>query len=33
MRHPLPIHAAMKMDKNHPEHRRTVDWDSDDEPS
>ncbi|MFF4316981.1 RNaseH domain-containing protein [Streptomyces sp. NPDC001507] len=29
-RHPLPIHAAIQMDKNHPEYRRTVDWDSDD---
>ncbi len=29
-RHPLPIDAAIQMDKNHPEYRRTVDWDSDD---
>ncbi|MEW2084949.1 RNaseH domain-containing protein [Streptomyces sp. NPDC005283] len=29
-RHPLPIHAAIQMDKNHPEYRRTIDWDSDD---
>ncbi|WKX74050.1 RNaseH domain-containing protein [Streptomyces sp. XD-27] len=29
-RHPLPIHAAIQMDKNHPEYRRTIDWEPDD---
>ncbi|MFD6150208.1 RNaseH domain-containing protein [Streptomyces sp. NPDC060243] len=29
-RHPLPIHAAIQMDKNHPEYRRTIDWETDD---
>ncbi|WP_237533725.1 RNaseH domain-containing protein [Streptomyces sp. SID685] len=29
-RHPLPIHAAIQMDKNHPEYRRTIDWEADD---
>ncbi|AJC62086.1 RNaseH domain-containing protein [Streptomyces sp. 769] len=29
-RHPLPIHAAIQMDKNHPEYRRTIDWEDDD---
>ncbi|WP_055557107.1 RNaseH domain-containing protein [Streptomyces sp. NBRC 110028] len=28
-RHPLPIHAAIQMDKDHPEYRRTIDWDTD----
>ncbi|MFB7852657.1 RNaseH domain-containing protein [Streptomyces sp. NPDC056053] len=26
--HPLPIHAAIQMDKNHPDYRRTIDSDS-----
>lgn len=29
-RHPLPVHAAIQMDKNHPEYRRTIDWEGDD---
>lgn len=29
-RHPLPVHAAIQMDKNHPEYRRTIDWETDD---
>ncbi|GAX58238.1 RNaseH domain-containing protein [Streptomyces olivochromogenes] len=29
-RHPLPIHAAIQMDKNHPEYRRTIDWEAND---
>jgi hypothetical protein len=29
-RHPLPIHAGIQMDKNHPEYRRTIDWETDD---
>ncbi|MEV8395282.1 MULTISPECIES: RNaseH domain-containing protein [unclassified Streptomyces] len=29
-RQPLPIHAAIQMDKNHPEYRRTIDWEADD---
>lgn len=32
-RHPLPIHAAIQMDKNHPEYRRTVDWNTEDDAS
>ncbi|MFE7268585.1 RNaseH domain-containing protein [Streptomyces sp. NPDC057592] len=28
--HPLPIHAAVQMDKNHPDHRRTIDSENDD---
>ncbi|GHJ39453.1 RNaseH domain-containing protein [Streptomyces sp. TS71-3] len=28
--HPLPVHAAIQMDKNHPEYRRTIDWETDD---
>ncbi|MEV5283472.1 RNaseH domain-containing protein [Streptomyces sp. NPDC052811] len=27
--HPLPIHAGIQMDKNHPDYRRTISWDSD----
>ncbi|MFE7402675.1 RNaseH domain-containing protein [Streptomyces sp. NPDC057557] len=30
-RMPLPAHAAMQMDKNHPDCRRTIDWDSEEE--
>ncbi|MFJ9752621.1 RNaseH domain-containing protein [Streptomyces chartreusis] len=30
-RHPLPIHAAIQMDRNHPEYRRTIDWDNEDD--
>ncbi|WP_369368747.1 RNaseH domain-containing protein [Streptomyces sp. CG4] len=29
-RHPLPVHAAIQMDEDHPECRRTADWDTDD---
>ncbi|CAM2807891.1 RNaseH domain-containing protein [Streptomyces albus] len=30
-RHPLPVHAGIQMDKNHPAYRRTIDWDTDDD--
>ncbi|MEU9117992.1 hypothetical protein AB0D04_41295 [Streptomyces sp. NPDC048483] len=26
---PPPLHAAIQMDKNHPDNRRTIDWESD----
>lgn len=29
--HPLPVHAAIQMDKNHPDHRRTIDHDTENE--
>ncbi|MFI1502569.1 RNaseH domain-containing protein [Streptomyces platensis] len=29
--HPLPIHAAIQMDKDHPDYRRTIDWNADEE--
>ena len=31
--HPLPIHAAIQMDKDHPDYRRSIDWEEDEENS